>query len=376
MNLFRMLIIFILFILLNIYLFIRGWQALPQNSALHIVYSILFIFASTAVFIAIFAGNRLPLWLSRILELVGGYWIILFIFVLAGTFFADILRILNHYFGIFPDWLTSNYPRVKVWYFVSMVAILTLISVLGYIKFANPKITQIDLSLNHGTTVDKDLNIITISDVHLGNLIRKGRLSRWVNMINRQQPDVILIAGDLFDHNMHTVEVQQMSTELSKLNARYGVYAIPGNHDYYAGIDKALAYMKKSGIQVLRDQTVTIDQRLVVIGRDDRTNRSRKPLKDLMNGIRKDLPTIVLDHQPSSMTESVENNVDMHISGHTHNGQIFPFNLVVSRIYELGYGYLKRNNTHFYVTSGLGLWGAPIRLGTRSEILRIALKAN
>jgi predicted MPP superfamily phosphohydrolase len=354
----------------------RGWQAIPQSAALHTVYSVLFSFASTAVFIAIFAGNRLPLWLSRILELVGGYWIILFIFVLAGTFFADILRILNHYFGIFPDWVTSNYPRVKALYFVSMVAVLAIISVIGYLKFANPKITQIDLSLNHGTIVEKDLNIITISDVHLGNLIRKGRLAQWVNVINRQKPDVILIAGDLFDHNMHTVEVQQMSTELSKLNAIYGVYAIPGNHDYYAGIDKALAYMKKSGIHVLRDQTATIDQRLVIIGRDDRTNRSRKSLKDLMNGIRKDLPTIVLDHQPSSMTESVENNVDMHISGHTHNGQIFPFNLVVSRIYDLGYGYLKRNNTHFYVTSGLGLWGAPIRLGTRSEILRIAIKAN
>jgi predicted MPP superfamily phosphohydrolase len=254
--------------------------------------------------------------------------------------------------------------------------VLGCISVIGYMRFINPQITEVPINVDRNNQSEDELNIIAISDIHLGNVIRKDRLAKWVKLINRQNADIIMIAGDMFDHNMNTVESQQMDIELSRLNAKYGVYAIPGNHDYYAGIDRAMLYMKKSGIRVLRDQTVTIDHRLVIIGRDDLSNRKRKSLSLLLTGVNAKLPRIVLDHQPLSFAESRENNVDLHISGHTHNGQIFPFNRIVSKIYELGYGYKKAGNTNYYVSSGLGLWGAPIRLGTQSEIVKFILKTK
>jgi predicted MPP superfamily phosphohydrolase len=202
-------------------------------------------------------------------------------------------------------------------------------------------------------------------------VIRKGRLTKWVELINSHRPDLVLLAGDIFDHNIRAVEAQQMDSELLKLKATYGVYAVPGNHDYYAGIDQVLAYLKRSGIRVLRDSAVIIDNRLAIYGRDDQTNRNRKSLQELLSTLETDLPRVVLDHQPGSINESVTHRIDLHISGHTHNGQIFPINRIVSRIYDLPYGYKKSGQTHLYVSSGLGLWGAPIRLGTQSEIVKI-----
>jgi len=374
MNLVRFLIILSVFIALNGYLFIRGWQALPDRVLIHMIYSFVFLVASLSVFLAIFLGNKLPAWLTLIFEQAGGYYMILFIFMLAGAILGDLLRIANHYFSIFPGWITSNYSQAKLWYFIIVLVSLILISFIGYIRFSNPVITKMDLETRNNADQQDELTVVAVSDIHLGNVVRKGRLVKWVDLINAQKPDLILLAGDIIDHSYQAVVSQGMDRELLRLKATYGVYAVPGNHDYYAGIDRALDFMKKSGIHVLRDTAITIDNRVVIIGRDDLTNRNRKALKDILNGMNTTLPKIVLDHQPLSLKESMENQVDFHLSGHTHNGQIFPLNKIVSKIYELGYGYKQSGKTHLYVSSGLGLWGAPIRLGTNSEIVKIQLK--
>ncbi|MBN1414188.1 MAG: metallophosphoesterase [Bacteroidales bacterium] len=378
MNFIRMLFILVIFIVINVYLFIRGWQALPGKTAVHIIYTAFYLLAAFGVFIGVLLGSRLPDWLSYICELTGGYWIILFIFFLSAALLGDMLRIADHFFHIFPDWITTNYEHAKHGYLITVFILLGMMSVIGYIRFSNPGITKLELTLENskGESETEEIILVAASDIHLGNLIRKDRLDDWVDLINSQQPDIILLAGDIFDHNMHAVESQQMDKVLTRLNARYGVYAIPGNHDFYAGIDRAVEYMKKSCMHVLRDQAVTIDNRFVIIGRDDLTNRQRKPLDSLVAGLNSGLPRIVLDHQPVSLMESCENNIDLHLSGHTHNGQTFPYNYFISWMYDLSYGYRKMGETHFYVTSGLGLWGAPLRIGTRSEIVRIRLSIN
>lgn len=367
-----MIIAAIVFLALNVYLFVRGWQALPDKTAVHILFTSLFLLASTAMFVAVLAGNRLPLWLTTILDIVGGYWMILFVFMIAAVLFADVIRLANHWFNFFPHWVTANYAQVKLYYLVAVLALLTLLSLVGFAVFANPQVTKLHIESGNNNN-GGELTIVAASDIHLGNMIRRDRLTKWVSLINSQKPDVILLVGDVFDHNIRSVESQEMYRELSKLQARYGVYAVPGNHDYYAGIEKAVGYLEMSGIKVLRDEAVTIDSSLVIIGRDDLTNRKRMRLDSLMTGADHALPVIVMDHQPASLRESAGSNVLLHISGHTHNGQIFPYNRIVSGIYEVGYGYKKIDNTHVYVSSGLGLWGAPLRIGSRSEIVRITL---
>jgi predicted MPP superfamily phosphohydrolase len=374
MNLIRFLIILIIFIVINSYLYIRGWQAMPDNRLVHIIYTLIFLVSSLSFFISVFSGNRLPVWLTLVFEQVGGYYMILFIFLLAGALLGDLLRASNHYFNYFPEWITFNYPQAKLLYFSIVLTLIGILAVIGFFRFTNPSVVEMDLETRSNSVNFKELTIVVASDLHLGSVIRKDRLIEWIELINRQQPDLILLAGDIFDHNYRIVALQQMNRELLKLRATYGVYAIPGNHDYYTGIDRVMDFLKRSGITVLRDQAVIIDDRLAIIGRDDLTNKKRKPLALLLDSLNTELPKVVLDHQPGNLDESVENGIDLHISGHTHNGQIFPFNRIISRIYELGYGYRKTGNTHLYVSSGLGLWGAPIRLGTQSEIVKIHVR--
>jgi predicted MPP superfamily phosphohydrolase len=374
MNKIGFFIIFTIFASINFYIFTRGRQALPKSAVILTVYTSLFLLCSLSFFIVVIFENKLPLTFSALFENIGGFWMILFFFFLVAVLFADLLRLSNHFFGIYPSWIKSNYSQVKLIYFGIVILTLMAFSVIGYFRFNNPQTVTLNLDFSNEAEYTYSTTIVAISDVHLGNVIRKKRLEKYVALINKQNPDIVVIVGDLFDRNLHSVKAQGMDVVLRQLQAKNGVYAVLGNHDYFSNVDSAMKYMSLSGIHLLRDSAVTIDNKFVLIGRDDYSNHHRKPIKSLLSGIDTNLPTILLDHQPAKLNEAVENNIDFQISGHTHNGQIYPFSLVVKKIFELNYGYLKKGNTQFYVSSGLGLWGAPIRLGTQSEIVKIQIK--
>jgi hypothetical protein len=216
----------------------------------------------------------------------------------------------------------------------------------------------------------KPIKVIGISDLHLGYTIGKKELSKWVDMINEEHPDVILIAGDLIDSNIIPVEQQKMYEELSRLNAPLGVYVSLGNHDYYADNNKSESFIQKAGIQLLKDEAVLVNDAFYVVGRDDRTNEgNRKSVMELTKDLDHTKPILQMDHQPYHLDKSAEAGIDFQLSGHTHRGQIFPINLVTDMIYEKSHGYLQIDNTHIYVSSGIGLWGGKFRIGTQSEYL-------
>lgn len=373
MNKLGFLIFFAIYTLINFYIFWRGRQALPKDTVIQTIYSVVFAILAFGYIISVVLEGKVWHVITAIGDNIGGVWIISLIYFLFVVLLADALRLGNHFFGIFPDLIRSNYQQVKLLYFGAVLLIFSVFFIIGYVRFSNPVTVNLNIDVSKGNPSGESLTIVAVSDVHLGDMIRKKRLAKYVELINAHNPDLILIAGDLFDRNLHTIERQQMDTELRKLNAKYGVYAILGNHEYYGNLNKAIEMIRKSDITFLRDTVVTIDNKIVLAGRDDRTNHHRKPLNHLFENVRKDLPVILLDHQPYHLKDAVDNNIDLQISGHTHNGQIFPFNKIVARMYELGYGYKKTGDTHFYVSSGLGLWGAPIRLGTQSEIVKIKL---
>ena len=155
-----------------------------------------------------------------------------------------------------------------------------------------------------------------------------------------------------------------------------GVYGITGNHEYINGVDSSVNYMKELKVIPLRDSSITIDNGFVLIGREDRSKglKKRIPLKELVQNSEKNLPVILLDHTPFQLEEAMENGVDLQLSGHTHHGQMFPINLITSKIYELSQGYKKKGKTQYYVSSGVGTWGPPVRTGSRSEIVDIKIK--
>ncbi|MDP4270428.1 MAG: metallophosphoesterase [Bacteroidota bacterium] len=368
------LIITLIYAGINSYLYTRGLQALPAQPVFRILYTSLFLTFSLSFLVAMMSGEKLAFPLSSVVESIGSYWIMVMVYLVAAALLGDLLRLADHFFGIFPTYLREHYPLVKQVYLGITVGIVAMISLWGYVKFDSPEVVHLPLSIPEKGFAGEELRIVAASDIHLGNTIRRSRLEKFVKKINAQKPDIILLAGDVIDRNIRPVEEQRMDEMLSQLKARYGVYAVLGNHEYYGGVDKAIAFLKRSGIHLLRDQSVTIDDRFVVVGRDDRTNPDRHSIEQLMQGVNRQLPVILLDHQPYHLSESQQNKIDLQISGHTHRGQIFPFNLLVDRMFELAHGYRKIGHTHFYVSSGLGLWAAPLRIGTQSEIVNMVIR--
>ncbi len=373
MNKIGILIAFALYGGINFYLFRRSWQALPANAFLQTVFTVLFVISSLSLFVAMALGNILPLGLVAVLENIGAFWVIGLLYFILAALFVDILRVSNRFFKFYPDWVYANYQQVKLITFLSVIGLFTIFSIIGNFRFRHPDVRQLALEIPKGDGPAGSLTIVVASDVHLGNIIRKNRLKKYVELLNRQSADIILFAGDLIDHSMRPVEVHKMDEELRNLKARYGVYAIFGNHEYYGNISKAAEFYARSGITLLRDSAVIIDNRFVLAGRDDVSQRDCKPLDVIFSGITGNLPKILLDHNPARMGDALKNNVDLQLSGHTHNGQIFPLNFLVKKIYQLPHGYQKTGNTNYYVSSGLGLWAAPVRIGTQSEIVRIQL---
>ncbi len=365
-----------LFIASTSYVFLRGWQVLPPERILKILYTGVYLFAWYSVFRGILLSDRFMTKPGIILELIGGYWIIFFFYFLLAALIGDLFRIMHYFLGIFPKWITTHFSQVRRIYFTSVCLFLITISITGYIRFTNPRVVKLNLPVNKENCEFGKLCIVAASDIHLGSMIHKNRLAKWIDMINNQQPDIIFLVGDIFDRSFNFDDSQGMDKELSRLYSADGVFAVLGNHEYYNDINRPIEYLKRSGITLLRDSVITIDNRFVVIGRDDITNSGRKLVDSLASGIDPTLPVILLDHQPSNLTEAINNNIDIQISGHLHNGQVFPYNLYLSKLWQLSYGYRKIGESHFYVSSGLGLRIAPLRFGTQSEIVRIELHSK
>jgi predicted MPP superfamily phosphohydrolase len=196
-----------------------------------------------------------------------------------------------------------------------------------------------------------------------------------INLINA---DIVLLAGDVVDEDIKPVIKYNLGEILKLIKSKLGVFAITGNHEYIGGVEPAVKYLAEHNLIELRDTSILIDNSFFLIGREDRSGRGfggrpRRSLLELMKGIDKSLPVILMDHQPVKLNEAFEYGIDLQVSGHTHHGQLFPFNFITKKIYELSYGYMKRGNTHYYVSCGVGTWGPPVRTSSRPEIVEIKL---
>jgi predicted MPP superfamily phosphohydrolase len=312
--------------------------------------------------------------LNNIMATIGSGWFYYLVMILFSLLIIDILRLINIGLQIKPEFIFSNYIKSKFIIMVSITSAITFLYILGYLNFSNPHLTELEIDIDKPLT-NQTLNITMASDLHLGYIVNKAKLKKYVSMINQQNPDIVLLVGDVVDNALEPVIDQNMHEELLQIKPKYGVYVVSGNHEFIGGeYGIILEYYKKLGWNVIEDSTVLVDNKFYVVGRKDRTDKKRKPTAELTAELDKNKPIILLDHQPFNLQESVEAGVDLQLSGHTHDGQFFPIKLITKSIYEKSHGYLKKNNTNIYVSSGLGLWGPPIRVGTYSELVNIKLK--
>lgn len=337
------------------------WMNPGSNRVFKILYIIVLAVVSTSFISSRFLGN----W--TVLSVIGSYWMAVF-------YLAIILLPLTHLSLFLLRWTSFNRDTVR-----KRAGITVLVLIAGLIGFGSfnaysPVVVEYDVRIDKAAGDLKSLNVVMVSDTHFGVLSGRRHAERMVREINALKPDIVLLPGDIIDDDVDAYLRQGIDEVLKGMESRYGVYASLGNHDRFEGeITELIAVLENSGMTVLYDETKMVEG-LTVAGRRDKSDRKRAALQDILRDTDKTAPLLLLDHQPNALDEAQQEGVDLILSGHTHRGQIFPGNLITSAIFENDWGYLRKGQLQSIVSSGYGFWGPPIRLGSRSEIVRITIE--
>jgi predicted MPP superfamily phosphohydrolase len=295
-------------------------------------------------------------------------------------YFGFNLFILDIIFMVKKTQIKTNLKKLVLVYLIAS----SIMTISGLYSANNPVITTYDVNINKNT----NLNIIMVADTHFGFRTELRHVQTLVNTINKLKPDIVLFAGDIVNNDTnHMIDTNKVTNILKNIKSTYGSYGILGNHDSVPTSPKnsktdpsVIDFINDSNIVLLQDESILIDNKFYLIGRRDKRysgldNNERETVKNLTSNLNSNLPIILLDHQPSELKDTSK-YVDLILSGHTHNGQTFPANLLVPFMYENHYGIKKINNSYSITTSGYGTFGPPIRFLTKSEIVHINLIGN
>ena len=360
---------FLFFLLLPIagqtYVAWRTWQLLPSIMPFRIAVVGLMALAFVTFFIAMSGViDRWPMSLATLTYEVGTSWLMILLYLFLVFVCLDVLRLCH----VVPSAALHN----NGWLSGGIAVALTVLFTLAYFHYNDKK--RVEMVVTTKKDMKKDVKLVLVSDLHLGYHNTRTDLHRWLTLLKAEHPDAILIGGDLIDGSYRPVAQEHMAEEFRSLDIP--VIACLGNHDYYTGLNADLQFCRDAGIMVLRDRAIFLDGigNITVIGRDDRTNRQRKSLSEVMRGVDKSRFLIELDHQPYQLEEAAHNGVDFEFAGHTHHGQVWPISWITDAIYEDAFGPLRKGQTNYYVSSGLGIWGAKFRIGTQSEYLVLTIR--
>ena len=357
----RFIVILLVLIALMAYVAWHIWTLvpLPRWGRWTIVGAGLFLFAlEFASFSPLM--NRLPLGAASAVYSIGNKTVIILLYLLMAFLLLDIGRLIH----IVPRTMLHNNLATTL-VLVSLTVGLFVYASLHY----NHKV-RVPIELNSNGLVGRPLTVVMASDLHIGYHNRRNEPARWVDMINSEKPDLVLIAGDIVDMSYRPVIEEDMAAEFRRIKAP--VFACLGNHEYYSGEKQAEKFYREAGITLLVDSVADFEG-IHIIGRDDRTNTQRKSIRDLMATCPSSY-TILLDHQPYHLEEAESCGIDFQLSGHTHRGQVWPLSWITDALYECSWGSHQRGTTRYYVSSGLGIWGAKFRIGTQSEYIVAKLK--
>jgi len=370
-------VVLTVYILANLYIYLKGHRALAGAGLPIAAYMAVFILLASAFMFGKILEYRHSSVFTDVLNVIGGFWMgfMLYAFLLWLT--ADILLLLQKPFHLVPD---ASMPGLKLWLFAAITSVTFLLIVAGFINAVTPVTKRYDINIGKSFSGGSDsIKIVAVSDIHLGSIIRKRSMRQLSQMINEEKPDLVLFLGDLLDGSIGPVLRDDLLSYLDLDEPRYGKFAITGNHEYMSDLGTALPYIEGKGIQVLMDEVVKLDNGLQLAGRKDLSamrlpgDNARISLDSILSQCNANAPLIVMDHQPSRLSSLAETPVDLQLSGHTHNGQIWPLTIITNRMFELSYGMKSFGKATVIVSSGFGIWGPRMRIGTRPEILSICL---
>lgn len=383
------------YILVNVY--VVRWMIRWMGACSHIFQSAVFR-AVFIIFYILIASSLLtgflinkPEFLHRILKNTGNYFLGTFLYIILVIVVVDLVRLILKY--VFHARFLEFRSTFVITGFVCM-ALIILISVYGILHVGTIKVTPYEVTVNKKVKDMDSLKIILLADTHFGYSINCRHAQKMVEKINAQDPDIVCITGDIFDNDYDAIsDPEGVRNALKSIKSRYGVYACWGNHDLdepilagftFGGKKKDQAdprmeqLLRDANIHLLTDEAELIDDKFYVVGRNDssRTHKlggQRLSPAQLTKDLDLDKPVIFIDHQPKQLQETADAGADLDLCGHTHDGQIFPGNLFIHLFWENSFGYLKKDKMHNIVTSGVGVWGPDMRVGTNCEICPITV---
>lgn len=352
----------------------------------YLIVGIYIFFASSFI-----VGFFLPF---RSIKIVGNYWLGVVQYILLFVIWFDLIRI------ILLKWKLINEKIIharKTFILVGILCFLVVGAFSTYGVIHAKKIVVNSYQVQIDKKVDKfsNLKVALVSDLHLGYNSSLSHVKKMVKLINESDPDVVVIAGDIFDNSYEAIyKPDKIIQEIKKIKTKYGVYAVYGNHDIdekiLAGFTfswkknknlndpRMTSFLEKANVKLLRDESLLIDDSFYLVGRIDYHKygmevEKRKTIEELVSSFDKSKPIILVDHEPYELEEIAKAGVDLDLSGHTHNGQMFPSNVFIKFIWKNPHGLLKVDNMYSAVTSGVGVYGPNMRVGTTAEVMVLDL---
>lgn len=346
------------------YVMFRIWYILPFGTVGKVVAVSLAVVLVLAMFLSFVIGlDKMPITIAALLYEITTSWFFILLYLLMIFLLMDILR-LTH---VMPKELMFNSLKGTLIVAGMVFAVFLYGNIRYYHKY------RIALDVKTEKKLSRSYKVLMISDLHIGYHNQRGTLAKWIDMLNAENADLVLIAGDIIDISTHPVNEQRMYEEFHRLNAP--VYACLGNHEYISGIGKSVDFYRKAGINLLIDTCVPFGDDLLIAGRNDRSVPNRKTVTQILDNQDISKYILLLDHQPYNLEQAEQAGVDFQFSGHTHYGQLFPLNIITDLLYEKAYGRYQRGKTGYYISSGLGIWGGKFRIGTKSEYVVVKVKS-
>ena len=359
---------------INIYLSHRVWQFLHYIFPQFSIYTSVAFFSIMTIIMILSITNPFNGYLRKTISFIGSYWMGIFVYLLLFFLISDILIFIIRMFNF-------QMPKVETLRYISgicVIALTAIVSLYGFFHANKLYIVEYDVKIHSNNGYD--MKIILISDLHLGAVGSEEKLENIVDKINEQNPDLVCISGDIFNTDFKEISNPEKAQKiLCKIESKYGTYACLGNHDSGKTFELMTNFLDKANIKLLKDEYAIIDNRLILAGRLDSSpingagDLKRGTPDDVLEGADKNIPIVVLDHNPAHVEEYTD-DVDLVLSGHTHKGQIFPASFITNAMFPVDYGYYCTNkNVNVIVTSGVNTWGMPMRVGTNCEIVKINL---
>lgn len=382
-----------LYILRWAYLWMGTCHSILRTLGFRLIFAVIYVLLSTSLLTGFLIKN--PKSLHRMLKITGNYFLGIFLYTLIIILLADFGRILLKYV-FHASWIHSRTAFTVAGAICALL--ILLLSACGIFHAKYIKTTSYDVIINKTIPERTSMKVVLLADTHFGYNAGVLHARELVRKINKQKPDLVCIAGDIFDNEYDAIRnPEKLEKTLRGIKSTYGVYACWGNHDLNEEILAGFTFKHKDGdlsdikdplmkkfledsnIHILEDESVLINDQFYVIGRKDaslteKIHETRKAPAQLTEKLDRDKPIIMIDHQPKELQELADAGVDLDLCGHTHDGQTFPGNFTIKLMWENPCGLLIKDNMTNITTSGAGVWGPAMRIGTDSEICSINIQ--